>query len=54
MKLKSHGKYKLQRVKEGKVCLSCGKGTYMACPCPRCKGHKKHNLLCTKCGWANY
>lgn len=54
MKLKSHGKYKLQRVKEGKVCLRCGKGVLMACPCSYCKGHKKHMLFCPRCKWSNY
>lgn len=54
MKLKRKGKYKTQKIKEGKVCFKCGKGVLMACPCSNCKGHKKWNLFCPKCKWSNY
>lgn len=47
-------RYTNQRIKEGKLCVHCGKATLMACNCKNCKGHKKWNLFCPKCNWMNF
>ncbi len=48
------GKHTSQKWKEGKICPKCKTGNLKPCDCKYCKGHKKHNLMCSKCKSMNF